>query len=96
MERRLKKEHSIAVKKRLDHLRAAPNFFTFLNLRLGQPHRLEHDLKDCYAVNISANYRLIIEPVTEAFDNDSLLNCNTVIIKGVMDYHGGKCNWIIP
>lgn len=27
---------------------------------------------------------------------ETLVNCESIIIEGVMDYHGGKQEWLIP
>lgn len=93
-----KKGHDLAriVKKRCDQLRAAENFNRYLSFGLGKPHLLRGDLKGCYGIHITGNIRLIVVPVSEGLDSQSLLECSTVIIKGVMDYHGEKYEWIIP
>lgn len=49
-----------------------------------------------YGVSISANRRLIIQPVSEKLSPEALKNFDTIIIKGVEDYHGSKNEWIIP
>lgn len=84
------------VKKHINYLIASPNFQMFLSLGLGKPHRLCGDLDKCYGISITGNYRLIVRPNCQEIDSNSLKNCDTVIVKGVVDYHGGKYNWIIP
>ena len=84
------------VKKRYNQLKAADNFIIYLNTRLGNPHSLSGELEGYYAVNITANKRLIIRPKTDSLDYDSLKMCETVIVKGVLDYHGKKYEWLIP
>ena len=85
-----------AIKKRHDQLKAAPNFSIYLSTGLGKPHPLYGDLKGCYAISITGNVRLIVRPDTESLDPDSLVKCDSVIIEGVMDYHGRKHEWLIP
>lgn len=85
-----------AFKKRIQQVRAANNFALYLKTGLGKPHPLEGDLCGCYGVVITANYRLIIKPITDSYDTKSLSNCDTVLVKGVTDYHGRKYNWILP
>lgn len=75
---------------------ASPNFQLFISLGLGKPHRLYGDLNKCYGISITGNYRLIVKPVCNEIDINSLKCCDTVIVKGVVDYHGEKYNWIIP
>lgn len=59
---------------------------------------LAGDLKGSYSLRVSANYRLIVKPKTNDLSAESLGSCDTLIIEGVVDYHGkGKKNsWIIP
>lgn len=49
-------------------------------------------------VFLSANYRIIIKPVSDDLSAESLKVCDTLIIEGVIDYHGkgSKHSWIIP
>ena len=42
------------------------------------------------------NYRLIVEPLSDTLDDDSLRKCKKINLKGVADYHDGKCEWLIP
>ncbi len=84
------------VKKRYDQLKAAANFSIYLSTGLGKSHSLVGNLKGCYGINISGNIRLIVKPNVENLDPVSLKKCDLVIIKGVMDYHGQKHEWLIP
>lgn len=60
---------------------------------IGFPHRLSGALDRCYAIRVSSNYRLIVEPDSEDLELDTLKMCKVVIIVGVVDYHGGKHEW---
>lgn len=90
------KDLTRAVKKRYDQLKAAANFSIYLKTGLGKPHPLYENLKGCYGISVNGNIRLIVRPDVEGLDPDSLKRCDTVIIKGVMDYHGKKHEWLIP
>ena len=46
-----------------------------------------------YSLHIASNARLIIEPNA---DQDSVMICTEIEVKGVCDYHGSKENWYIP
>jgi len=83
-------------KKRQDQLRASDNFSIYLSTGLGKPHPLFENLKGCYGISLTGKMRLIVKPDVEELDPKSLINCEIVIIKGVMDYHGRKNEWIIP
>lgn len=86
-----------SLKKRMNQLEATDNFNEYLTkIALGKPHPLTGSLDKCYSVSISANYRLVIEPLVENLDMESLKDCKILIIKGVLDYHDGKNEWIIP
>ena len=90
------KERARATKKRLDQLKAPINFSVYLTTALGKPHPLYENLKGYYGIMISGNVRLIVKPDAESLDPETLKECDTVIIKGVMDYHGSKNKWLIP
>jgi proteic killer suppression protein/toxin YoeB len=85
-----------AVKRRFDQLRAADTFLDFLSLGLGKPHQLTANLNGRYGISVTGNVRLIVRPVVERLDSASLGTCKTIIIEGVVDYHGTKIEWIIP
>lgn len=84
------------VKKRLDQLKSADNFKEFLDIGLGVPHPLVGNLDNLFGIKINQNYRLIVEPLSDKLDDDSLRKCKKVNLKGVADYHDGKCEWLIP
>lgn len=96
MNKKAGQKYTKAIKKRYDQLRAAKMFDIFLSTRLGNPHKLYPDLNGYYGINVSGNIRLIIKPDTESIEPNVLKTCDTVIIKGVEDYHGGKQEWLIP
>lgn len=70
------------VKKRLDALKAADNFFIFLSTGLGKPYPLTGNLQGKYAVHITRNVRLIVEPVSDQKDPNSLRHCKKISIGG--------------
>jgi len=74
----------------LDRLNAVKDFNEFLTLGLGRPHLLHNNLEGYYGVELNGNIRLVIKP------EDDNLDSNIYIIKGVVDYHGDKQEWIIP
>lgn len=84
------------LKIRLDQLRAAHTYGDFCLLGIGSPHNLNGDLNDCCGISITANFRLIIKPCVDKLSAGKLAKCDTIIVKGVADYHGDKYNWIIP
>lgn len=85
-----------ALKQRIDQLRAADNFKEYLDIGLGDPHPLVGILDNLFGIKINRNYRLIVEPLSEMLDDDLLRKCKKVNLKGVADYHDGKCEWLIP
>lgn len=96
----IKKEKGLDVakkiKSRINQLVAAENFADYLKIGLGKPHPLSGDLKGRYAIEINAHLRLIVRPITKSLDVESLKKCESIIVEGVMDYHGGKQEWLIP
>ncbi|KSV58138.1 hypothetical protein [Acetivibrio ethanolgignens] len=97
MKKQIDPELTRAVKKRYDQLRAADNFYIFQATGLGKPHSLT-GMEGCYGVHVTANWRLVVKPIANDTLPETLKNCDTVQIKGVVDYHGkgAKNNWIIP
>jgi Txe/YoeB family toxin of Txe-Axe toxin-antitoxin module len=85
-----------ATKKRIDQLKASETFSIYLTTGLGKPHPLYENLKGYYGVTITGNVRLIVRPNAESIEPEVLKQCESVIIKGVMDYHGSKNEWLIP
>lgn len=87
-----------AVKKRYDQLKAASNFSIYLSTGLGKPHLLTGNMSALYGVFVTANWRLVIKPVSVDSRAESFKDCDTIIIKGVVDYHGkgSNNNWLIP
>lgn len=96
MNRKIGKDLIRTTKKRHNQLKAAANFSIYLSTGLGQPHPLYGNLKGCYGISVSSNVRLVVKPDAESLDPASLKKCDSVVIKGVMDYHGRKHEWLIP
>lgn len=69
-----------------------------INIRIGKMESLSGDKEGSYSLHLTANYRLIVAPNTENRSAEGLRKCDTIIIRGVMDYHGkgANNNWIIP
>lgn len=87
-----------AVKKRYNQIISFSSFFSLQQSGIGKMESLEGDLKESYSLRVSANYRLLVKPKTKDRSAESLRHCDTLIIGGVIDYHGKgkKYNWIIP
>ena len=84
------------VKRRINEIMASPNFKEYLNYGLGKPHPLSGNLNHLFGIHLNKNYRLIVEPLSEKLDDNSLKECKNVNIKGVVEYHDGKNEWLIP
>ena len=98
MKRRIGAELTKAVKKRYNQIIAFSSFSALQQSGIGRIESLEENLKGAYSLRLSANYRLIITPKSQDLSAESLKNCDTLIIKGMIDYHGErkKFTWIIP
>ena len=84
------------IHQRFNELRASSNFKEYLDNGIGKPHPLVGDLDNLFGISLNKNYRLIVEPLSEMLDDVSLRKCKKVNLKGVADYHDGKCEWLIP
>lgn len=97
LQRKVGLEIGKKVKQRMNQLEAAENFNQYLTkIGFGKPHPLVGDLDKCYGIHITANYRMVVEPLETKLDMESLKNCKLLNIKGVLEYHDGKNEWIIP
>lgn len=83
------------VTKHYRQLQIFHTLYQFIESGVGKIHMLEGDIVR-YSIHLNQNYRLIIRPINEKSDAKSLKECETVIIEGVVDYHGSKENWLIP
>ncbi len=82
--------------KRFNEMKASPNFKAYVSYGLGKPHLLTGNLDKLYGIHLNKNYRLIVEPLVEVFNEINLKECRKINIKGVVDYHDGKIEWLIP
>ncbi len=84
------------IKLRFNQLKSTNNFLEYLEIGIGKPHPLVGSLDNLYGISLNKNYRLIVEPLVDSKDVMSLRKCSKINVKGVADYHDGKCEWIIP
>lgn len=98
MRRAIGAELTKAVKKRYNQIISFTSFFALQQSGIGRIESLEGNRSGSYSLTVSANFRLIIKPETDELSAENLKKCDTVIIEGVIDYHGkgSKCSWIIP
>ena len=98
MKKEIGAELTKAVKKRYNQIVAFTSFSALQQSGIGKMESLEGDQKGAYSLRVSANYRLIVKPKTKDLSVESLKNCDTLTIEGVIDYHGKgkKFIWIIP
>ena len=97
LQRKVGLEIGKKVKQRMNQLESAENFNQYLTkIGFGKPHPLVGDLDKCYGIYITANFRMVVEPLETELDMESLKNCKLLNIKGVLEYHDGKNEWIIP
>lgn len=89
-------EFTRATKRRIKQIKSFSCFYKYYESKLGKPERMSGTDSDKYSIHISGNYRLIVKPLTEGYDKESLMKCESIIIEGVVDYHGDKNNWLIP
>jgi proteic killer suppression protein/toxin YoeB len=87
-----------AIKKRLDQIVAFEYFGELQSSGFGKMESLAGDMHGDYSIRVTANYRLIVSPKSSNRSAEALKRCDTLIIKGVVDYHGktNKLNWLIP
>ena len=98
LKKRIGPQLTAAIKTKVNEIESYDNFFLLQQFCTGKIESLIGDLKGCYSLRLTANYRLIIKPKAPDFSPESLIICKTVIIKGVIDYHdrSNRRNWLIP
>ncbi len=98
MKKEIGLEMTKAIKRKYNQIIAFSSFSALLESRIGKMEPLSGDKEGDYSLHLSANYRLIVAPNSRDRSVEGLRNCDTIIIKGVLDYHGRgtKNNWIIP
>ena len=87
---------TVAIKKRYNQILSCSSFYEVIKNGFGKPEALKGNLKGYYSLRLDANNRLILRPKSSDLTAESLMKCDTVIVKGVIDYHGKGNNWIIP
>lgn len=96
LQKKVGKDRALALKKRKNQIEASPNFKAYIGFHIGNPHLLHGDLEGLYGVDINAHTRLVIKPLADDLSAESLAVCDTVILKGMIEYHGDKNEWLIP
>lgn len=79
------------ITKRIDQIESFESIGELLDSKLGKGHYLKENYKNCIALNLNKNYRLIIKPVYNEIEDFSRLdnyNLKIVTILKVEDYHG--------
>lgn len=75
---------------------AFSSFYALHSSGIGKMEALQGNYQGCYSLRVSANYRLIVRPKTEDLSAEALKKCDTILIEGVIDYHGTGNHWLIP
>lgn len=89
-ERLIKKHYAHVYKPlkiRLSELLAVSNLSLITNLPPPRRHKLSGDYEECWAVDLSKNYRLVFRPIKNQIGCEPYEITKIVIIK-IIDYHG--------
>lgn len=96
LQKKIGLEITVAIKKRYNQILSCNSFIEIIQNGFGKPESLTGNLKGYFSLRLDANNRLIIRPKSADLTAESLKKCDTVIVKGVIDYHGKGNNWIVP
>ena len=73
LQRKVGTEIGKNLKKRLNQIEATDNFNQYLTkVAFGKPHPLTGVLDNCFGIWITANYRIVVEPLETKLDMESL------------------------
>lgn len=86
LNRHYNKSHATRIKSRLTELQNANNLSEIPQVPPPRRHKLSGDLKDCWGIDYSPNYRIIIEPYG-SFNINDLTTITEVKILMLEDYH---------
>ena len=92
----LGKDIATKVYLRRDQIEAAEILKVMIDGRIGRCHPLHYDFEGMFGLDLKDQVRLIIQPdMAEDFkDYEERIKCKSVIVIGVVDYHGQKNEWI--
>ena len=89
--------YAVQIKRRMQQLKSFINLNEFMNSGFDNPHFERGELRGCIGWSINHNVRLLLS-IEEELDGTLLQRLNDIkeiTVIGVLDYHGGKNNWII-
>lgn len=95
--RKVGKDIAKSILKRLRQLESFVNVKELLNSGIDKPHLLEGNFYGFIGWSITDKMRLILDLNIDKNQkySEEVLNKKEVFIKGVVDYHGNKNEWII-
>ena len=90
-------KHSLQIKRRMQQLKAFTNLHEFMNSGFDNPHFEQGDMDGCIGWDVNQNVRLLFK-IDDTLDESFMKRMSAIrdiTVIGVLDYHGGKKNWII-
>lgn len=88
-ERLIKKHYTPLYKKliiRLSEIKVASSLEDIPHIPPPRRHKLDGDFSECWGIDISKNYRIVISPFGE-WDQDDVKTINAIEIRSIEDYH---------
>lgn len=86
LNRHYNKRHATCIKSRLTELQSANNLGEIPQVPPPRRHKLSGQLKNCWGIDYSPNYRFIIEPYG-IYDINDLTTITEIKIIKLEDYH---------
>lgn len=86
LNRHYNKSHANRIKSRITELQSANNLSEIPQIPPPRRHKLSGELNNCWGVDYSPNYRIIIEPYG-LFNIDDLTTITEIKILKLEDYH---------
>ena len=90
-------KHFQQIKRRMQQLKSFVSLKEFMNSGLDNPHFEQGDMDGLIGWDVNQNVRLLFQ-IDEQLDetlSQRMGDIKNITVIGVLDYHGGKKNWII-
>ena len=90
-------KHALQIKRRMQQLKSFVSLYEFMNSGFDNPHFEKGDMAGLIGWDVNQNVRFLfsVDENIDANFRSQMKDIKNIKVIGVLDYHGGKKNWII-